>query len=102
MKLLHHDTEYPEPFCTCVVFMEKYADVAYNAGTPASATHLAAIASEHSSSILGMGLLPRSPFTYLESPTPGLRWSFEKALFRVDEVIPRLEDPEHPILIRIS
>ena len=31
MKLLRHDTEYPAPFCTCVVFMEKYADVEYNA-----------------------------------------------------------------------
>ena len=52
-KSLHQDTEYPEPFWTCVVLMEKYADVAYNAGTPASAIHLAAVDSEHSSSILG-------------------------------------------------
>ena len=63
MKLLHQDTECPDPFCTCVVFMEK----SNSAGTPASAIHLATVASEHSSSILGMGLLPRSPFTYFST-----------------------------------
>ena len=67
MKWLHQGTESPEPFSTCVVLMEKYADVAYSAGTPASETHLTAFDSEHFSSILGRGLLVRAPATYFST-----------------------------------